>query len=342
MIRPCGSVGFFGDLAAVQHQTPAPLKLPSDGGKLEEWWVRSQSNMANADLQSRICAGGYAGDASWRGACAEYVRGSSIACTEHCRHLRGGSDFFGDAADETFDICAARDERTCFNVCLDDKLFDSHDLVLDKGNRSNPDCVYGLNHTEGTSVQEERQEFWVNVLTHTGNTPGDFAWTEKWEWEGQKKANKRLQKQFDSFWDIVCTNDKAAACKFISPAAKKKSFLFRKSSSCSKTSRHLRKYLATKKSLQAYKSWLETSQFPGTLALSAGCQQHAVGNGMKHMNAKPFHLLQRRIVPVATQTRLTLEEKGRGKSNSEPASFNFVLASCLLLDSVLTLFHTAL
>lgn len=301
-------VGFAGSVAisAVQHQTPAPLKLPSDGGKLEEWWVKSQSEMANADLQSRMCAGGAAGDASWRGACSEFVKSASILCTEECRHLRGGSDFFGSPSDDTFDVCTARDEHTCYNVCLDDKLFDSEDVVLGNGTIANPPCINQTAY-EMTSVRREREDFWNHVLTSSAVNPGDTFWTDEKEWKAMKKAQKRLQTQFDDFWDVVCKNSKSAACEGVATATKK-TFLLAKSSRTvdvmhqekldlfeavskekeflAKTTFLLRKssrtsgkfigQLRSKSSVEAYKRWFQTSQFPVAVALSGICQSRSI------------------------------------------------------------------
>jgi len=301
------SVGFdvSVDMPAVQHQTPAPLKLPSDGGNISEWYEKSRGEMATADLQTRLCAGGAAGDASWRGACAEFVRSSSIACTDECRDIRGGHDLFGDSPDESFDTCAARDERTCYNVCFDDKLFNGRDVVLGNGTAANPPCI---NRTADSmhSVRREREDFWNQLLdaATSGARPGDSFWTEDWEWAAQKKGQVKIQAQFDSFWETVCKNDASAACEGV-PGAAKKTFLLRRKSSQSRTSRQLIRYLRSQRSLTAYKGWLEESQFPGVMALSAICQSRSTRHVALHSNMvrnNDTHLLEAHPLPAPSSS----------------------------------------
>lgn len=263
------AVSFTGD--ALFTQTPAPLKLPSEGGKLEEWWAKSQADMNNTELQKRLCAGGAAGDAGWRGACAEFVSSSSITCNEECRHLRGGSDEFGDIIDDSVDACAARDEQTCYNVCLDDKLFDAQDVVQGNGTRANPPCNENQTAAEMNSVRKEKEDFWNHLMDATTLNAGDSFWMDEREWKAHKKAEKQLQSQFDDFWVTVCKADQSKVCDGVLKTTTKKTFLSQKHS---ESSRQLVHHLHSKISAEAYKSWLEASQFPGAMALSAICRSN--------------------------------------------------------------------
>lgn len=274
--------------ATTTPPAPAPagdlgtgMKLPSDGGKLEQWYEQSKLDMANGNLQERLCAGGTSGDAGWRGSCAEYVRASSIYCTEDCRHLRGGSDHFGTPVDDSTDVCEARDERTCYNVCLGDKLFDDEDKVLGNNSVANPPCNENQTYAERNSVRKEREGFWKDVMESTVVNVGDSFWKEEWEWKAEKEATKKLHAQFDSFWNTVCKEDSSAVCQGVKAAPKltKKTFFLRKRS---KTSNQLQQYLHSKHSHEAYKAWFERSQFPGVVALSANCHLQKLHRSALH------------------------------------------------------------